>query len=285
MNKRLLLSVFLAFLLIAQSIPAFAEEYSIPDPYTIRVAGVTFKNNDGTDRQTILRHAYETGSTHSGSLIPYIYEGDPAIYVQIGSKIIGNIPAEEVMPVLHNLNKIKSVSVNVGDFYGDDGRLLYYAKVTISKSESFVPSANSNISPYLVAAFLVVSALLIILCLRVKQIPLMNKKYDLPIFWHFFVYYAPMIVLLYFFIDLFNPDHNLHFIWIISIVCFFSLFARIVHPLVYDIPLTVLYIIAFIQELQLDLHNRLGVWLIVSSILFFIYLFRCSIPLYFPSRR
>lgn len=113
----------------------------------------------------------------------------------------------------------------------------------------------------------------------------MRNASDIPARWIVFTWYAPMVVFLYLFIDLFDPNKNYHFIWIVALICFFSLFARAIHPLLYDLPLFILYVFSVVSELQLEFHNKLGVALIVFSVLFFVYLFRISIPGYLPKNR
>lgn len=57
-----------------------------------RVAGVTFKNDDGSDRQEIIG---EMRDDEDIELEPYLYKGDPAVYVKNSSgEIIGNVPRE-----------------------------------------------------------------------------------------------------------------------------------------------------------------------------------------------
>ena len=63
----------------------------------IKVVGVTFDNDDGINRQTILRELDESiGGMYFDAdmqLQRYEYFGNPAYYVLIESKIVGNLPA------------------------------------------------------------------------------------------------------------------------------------------------------------------------------------------------
>ena len=70
-------------------------------------AGVTFKNDDGSDRQTILRHIkfmdppyVPEGQTDADvELRPYIWEGKPAYYCIVNGYTVGSVPAVKVQAV------------------------------------------------------------------------------------------------------------------------------------------------------------------------------------------
>jgi len=101
---------------------------------SFRVAGVTFKNPDGTDRQRTLASFYRSnGGSGSGAgrLSRYTYQGSPAIYVLLNNKVIGNIPADDVSSVLSIYNEIDEVSIFVDRFFSDEGELIYFARVSI----------------------------------------------------------------------------------------------------------------------------------------------------------
>lgn len=55
------------------------------------VVGVTFKNKDGEDRQSIIERL-QVGAEYNVRLERYLYEGEPAYYVVINEKIVGNVP-------------------------------------------------------------------------------------------------------------------------------------------------------------------------------------------------
>lgn len=99
-----------------------------------KVAGVTFANPDGTKRQHTLAAFYRSNGgpgSGSGRLSRYTYEGEPAIYVLLNNKIIGNIPADQVSSVLSIYDDIDDVSIYVGRFTTDEGELIYFARANI----------------------------------------------------------------------------------------------------------------------------------------------------------
>lgn len=55
------------------------------------VVGVTFKNKDGEDRQSIIERL-QVGAEYNVRLERYLYEGEPAYYVVINEKVVGNVP-------------------------------------------------------------------------------------------------------------------------------------------------------------------------------------------------
>lgn len=55
------------------------------------VVGVTFKNKDGEDRQSIIERL-QVGAEYNVRLERYLYEGKPAYYVVINEKVVGNVP-------------------------------------------------------------------------------------------------------------------------------------------------------------------------------------------------
>lgn len=73
------------------------------------VAGVTFSNDDGYSRQDILKSFYDNRgySKKDIKLVPYIYNGENAIYVYARNQIIGNVPKEKVEIILENINTIR----------------------------------------------------------------------------------------------------------------------------------------------------------------------------------
>lgn len=104
------------------------------------VAGVTFKNDDGSSRQKILKEicdSEEEGYARA-ELEAYTYEGEPAIRVLVDSDCIGNIRRSDVSKVTPFLDRPGvDVSVSIEQFE-DDGRKIYRADVDIKalKEES-----------------------------------------------------------------------------------------------------------------------------------------------------
>lgn len=105
------------------------------------VAGVTFKNDDGSDRQTILRHLrfgdapYARGDSFEVSLEPYDYQGSPAVRVLVNGYQVGNAPHDKVPAVL---DFIKSkAEVSAVDIYGggtkNGEKLSYGCQITLRR--------------------------------------------------------------------------------------------------------------------------------------------------------
>lgn len=114
---------------------------SVSDTYEFvayKLRGVTFKNNDGTDRQTILRKLkfhdapFDTGA--DVSLQKYEFDGSPAIAVLVNDIQVGNIPAENVGFLNDNFDRIDAITAI--DAYGGgrdhDGKPISFGcKVTV----------------------------------------------------------------------------------------------------------------------------------------------------------
>ena len=80
---------------------------------SFKAAGVTFRNDDGSDRQTILRHLkfldppYIPSGAQEATLefVNYTYEGEPAIRITINGYTIGNVPKDKIQEVSDALRK------------------------------------------------------------------------------------------------------------------------------------------------------------------------------------
>lgn len=104
------------------------KEYTYPtkpteghDRLFIKVAGVTFENEDGTDRQEILEDLEsKIGGEITLNLQPDTYEGEPCIKVLADGQQVGYIPKRLVSYVMENFDRISELSdlVIVG---GEDG--------------------------------------------------------------------------------------------------------------------------------------------------------------------
>ena len=96
----------------------------------VKVAGVTFINEDGTERQSILEDLDELpGHMVEVELEPYTYRGEPAVRVFADGQQIGNVPKELAPEISENFDRI----AEIGDFevVGGDG-LKYGARFTIT---------------------------------------------------------------------------------------------------------------------------------------------------------
>lgn len=101
------------------------------------LAGVTFKNADGTSRQAALKDAYANGCAGTLEFEQYEYQGEPALLVCYEGVGIGNIPKARVPEVLSILDRLSSarldVEVFVPELDDDDVRpdKIYRADLTV----------------------------------------------------------------------------------------------------------------------------------------------------------
>lgn len=120
--------------------PARNRNESKYDFLHFTVAGVTFKNDDGRHRQTILRKMrfgdapYDNG--YSASLEEYEFQGKPAIAVLVNGDMIGNVPREAVQSVIAFMERPGCCVTHI-DVYGGGRKkgssetLNYGAEVTL----------------------------------------------------------------------------------------------------------------------------------------------------------
>lgn len=101
------------------------------------LAGVTFKNSDGTSRQAALKDAYANDCAGTLEFEQYEYQGEPAVLVCYEGVGIGNIPKARVSEVLAILDRLSSarldVEVFVPELDDDDVRpdKIYRADLTL----------------------------------------------------------------------------------------------------------------------------------------------------------
>lgn len=102
----------------------------------IRVAGVTFANDDGSDRQKLLRkiyfgdHPFEDKDHLDVQLQRYTYKGSPAIRVLVNGHQIGNVPADQVSEVLDAMSQPGAV-VTACDVSGGGDGYHYGCKIVL----------------------------------------------------------------------------------------------------------------------------------------------------------
>lgn len=104
----------------------------------IKVAGVTFNNDDGVSRQLILRKLHFHDSPFNEyadvEIRQYDFNGQPAFGVYVNNIQIGNIPSDLVPFIQENISRIESISYI--DVYGGgrskDGQPISYGcKITL----------------------------------------------------------------------------------------------------------------------------------------------------------
>ena len=100
------------------------DEEDDPDEYEFKVVGVTFANDDGTNRQELLRKIKSREEPFKGfinySLKVYSYEGKTAVAVLANGVMIGNVPKENAENIAEHIKYIDKVFVRV--FGGEDGK-------------------------------------------------------------------------------------------------------------------------------------------------------------------
>lgn len=102
--------------------------------FRTKAAGVTYKNDDGSSRQDILRASDRKGdawATVPGKLERTAYEGEPAFKIIIGRNCIGVIPKTDVEKVLEIYGKITKVEVTPDEFWSDEGKRVMRADIDI----------------------------------------------------------------------------------------------------------------------------------------------------------
>lgn len=100
--------------------------------FSLKVSGVTFKNDDGTDRQELLK---KLSKEQDLKLIPYKYLDKDAIYVEtLNDKILGNIPAKYTSDILKKMNNntiTKVIVKDVDKFLNENNKYIYYLIIQI----------------------------------------------------------------------------------------------------------------------------------------------------------
>lgn len=108
------------------------EEYArTHDNLFTKVAGVTFKNADGSSRQANLKDL-EVSGVNNVQLVQFEYQGEPALRVVVDGMEIGNVPADVVPEVLEIMPRIDNIMCIVTTFDNDSGRRIYRADLDIS---------------------------------------------------------------------------------------------------------------------------------------------------------
>ena len=100
--------------------------------WVIKISGVTFKNEDGTDRQKFMS---KLSVGQDLKLVPYKYKNQDAVYVTtLDDKILGNIPAENTFEVCNKLssNRIEKIIVaDIDKFLNEKNKNIYYLKIKL----------------------------------------------------------------------------------------------------------------------------------------------------------
>lgn len=135
----------------APTAPAASEKPAAPaapaatDPgvITFRVAGVTFKNDDGKSRQDILRHMKfgdppwaDDPDDLVGELVETTFDGEPAIEVYVNGHLVGHVPKAQIASVSAALKNVATCHVSdvqiIGGGTDQNGtRLSYGCMITL----------------------------------------------------------------------------------------------------------------------------------------------------------
>lgn len=119
---------------IRTSRPPVRASVSVGYAEVFAVAGVTFRNEDGTSRQEILRDicgGLEDGEADAW-IEEYDYKGEQAIHVMTELGCVGNIRRTDIDDVSRYLiSPPTSMTVSVETFISDDVREIYRADVII----------------------------------------------------------------------------------------------------------------------------------------------------------
>ena len=103
------------------------------------VAGVTFKNEDGSSRQRILRSLCDGEEYGHASVTfdEYEYEGSPAIRVLTDSGCVGNIRQSQVEEFQKYFDtEVHSIFLSIDTFEDDEGKRIYRADVVVVEEKN-----------------------------------------------------------------------------------------------------------------------------------------------------
>lgn len=108
-----------------------------------KLVGVTFKNDDGSSRQSILKEFAASGKTNDVELEIYDYQGEPAIRAKWEGLCCGNIPKTKVKDILAVADRIEIISMwvetftpeDVDDDYDDKGRIVRASRDKIYRAD------------------------------------------------------------------------------------------------------------------------------------------------------
>lgn len=110
----------------AERFIAFLSSHDLVKTIHTKVVGVTFQNDDGSDRQDILAGCIPGDQLE---LRPFVYKGLPAYAVFDGGEQIGNIPAETAQ-VIHDQGDGLVIRAEIMEITGGDG-LKYGCNIVV----------------------------------------------------------------------------------------------------------------------------------------------------------
>lgn len=106
------------------------------------LAGVTYKNDDGSSRQAILKDIKARDGDADLELEEYEYKGKPAIRVLVDGECVGVIPRNHVSEILEVMDRVTASRLDVETFRPEEeidedgnvherGELIYRADLTL----------------------------------------------------------------------------------------------------------------------------------------------------------
>lgn len=99
------------------------------DRYIFTVAGVTFKNDGGRSRQTILREIkHNEPSVYEFELKQYDFKGEPAVGVYLNDEQVGSISRDDlptVLPIIKKFDRLEAYDVKGGGKFEDGTKVNY----------------------------------------------------------------------------------------------------------------------------------------------------------------
>lgn len=135
--------------------PSFSNSSSRTDSepekgFNFPIVGVTFKNDDGTDRQKLLRKILFKDPPFNTDqhvyLERYIWKGEPAYYIKVNDYIVGNIEAALVWYFEKNADrpyKIENIEVYGGGNGKKFGAEIHGVYLDSIKSDTTVKSKET----------------------------------------------------------------------------------------------------------------------------------------------
>lgn len=130
---------------------------------TFNVAGVTFDNEDGTSRQSLIRKIkfgdppFENSDSLDVNLHPSTFDGEPSIECRVNDYMIGYVPKSKIQEVLKAMDMpgatISAVDV-VGGGTVNDAQLSYGVQIVVrydnpveqssTKTSDYAPPINNS---------------------------------------------------------------------------------------------------------------------------------------------
>lgn len=103
----------------AQEIPAESPAKTHGN-MSFKIAGVTFDNEDGKSRQTLLKRAYIDDCAGELEFEEYKFKGKQAVKILYNGNVLGNVPADRVREFVEIKDRITYADLDIDKFVPDD---------------------------------------------------------------------------------------------------------------------------------------------------------------------